>query len=322
VTRGGLYFWLALSLFSVFGLDALAASRLRPELTLNGPWITVGDLLDPAPDTVMAKIKVKRLVAPGKSLEISRDQLFLKLREARLGRSLPELSQGSSLVHASAKRVPGTDLKAFAEKYIKDRLANLSGVAEVEVTVSSPVRDVLVPERLVKFQITPRAGQNWRGNVVLRVVLLQTLEDGTELEVGQAVLPFVVKVTQSLLLASRAIRRGELISDVNTKISALDSSLLSFDGYTQLAQAQGLKARLPIPADKPIDPASLERPSAIKRGDIVKLIVRSGLVAVEVSAKAMRDAAVGDSIPVEVQDSKKQLQARVLDQRTVVSDTR
>ena len=157
---------------------------------------------------------------------------------------------------------------------------------------------------------------------MLRLTLLQTLEDGSEFEVGQATLPYSVKVTQNLLLASKAIRRGEALDGLNTKIGLVDSSTFAFEGYSDAAQVQGLKAKLPIMAGKVIDPASLERPAAVKRGDIVKLIVRSGLVAVEVSAKAMRDAALGDSIPVEVLDSKKQLQARVLDQHTVVSDTR
>jgi len=281
----------------------------------------MGEILEPTPPKKIADLKIRRLEGPGKTVEVGRDLVAMKLKDARLGAAV-SLSGSVCLVTASARLVKGADIKDFAEKYLRERLSPLSGAAEVEVALKEPPPDLLVPDRSVRLELVPPAGGRFRGNVLLRVVAHETSEEGADLEVGQALISALVKVKQDQLTATRPIRRGDLVTAENAALGPVDTTYLPEAGYASLSEAAGLKARTYIGAGKLISPSMLERPPVVKRGDVVKLMVRAGLVVVSVSAKALRDAAVGDSIPVEIVDSRKQLQARVMEDGTLVSETR
>jgi flagella basal body P-ring formation protein FlgA len=303
---------------------ALAASfTMKDQISLAGPWIHAGQVLEPAPDSMTARVKIRKVGMPGSSVELSRELLLLKLKDAHLGGELPDIQGKATKVLASSRMLPGSEVQAFAEKYLRERLNSLSGVAAVELSPSSQVRDLVVPDKPVTFRISPRPGQNWKGDVVLLVGLLETDDDdATEIPVGGPSVSFKVRVKQSQLVAARLLKRGELLGPENTQMADLDSTYDFEDGYSSLEGVAGMKLKLPIPAGKAIKPSALERPFLVKRGDVVKLIVRSGSISVATSALAQRDGALGDSIPVEVQDGKKLVQARVLDSGTVVSDAR
>lgn len=269
----------------------------------------------------LAAIKIARLLAPGKTMELSRDLVALKIRDARVGAPLV-ISGTVTVVTASSRLVKGDDVRAFAEKYLRERLAPLSSSAEIDFSFKDSAVDFVVPDRPVTLDLAPPAGGRFRGNVVLRVIARQTAEDGSEIQVGHSVMSCLVKIRQKQLVALKAIRRGELISAANVGLAMVDTTYQLDEGYSGIDEVAGLKAKTYIGADKAVTALMLERPPVIRRGDIVTLVVRSGLVSVNVAAKAMRDAAVGDSIPVEISQSKKQVQGRVMDERTVVSESR
>ncbi len=294
---------------------------LKPAVTLNGPWVTAGDLLTPRPTGKLAELRIKNLVPPGGSMEIQRDLVLLKMHGARLGSGI-QIDGQSSRVTASRRMVPGSEIKAFAEKYLKERVSSMEGVSGSEIEATAQPSDLAVPDREVRFEIPARTGQVWRGNIMLGIKLMQTAEDGNDLKVGEVTAPFMVKVRRKLLLASKGLRRGEVLTEVNTVIGEVDCTFSREDGYTSMDQVAGLKARSSVAAGVAVLPSMLERPALVKRGDVVKLVVRVGMIAVESSAKVMRDGAEGDMVPVQTVEGKKQLQARVLDSRTVVSDTR
>jgi flagella basal body P-ring formation protein FlgA len=280
----------------------------------------MGQVLEPAPVTAVAELKLLRADAPGKSMHISRDLVALKLREARLDEPV-EVSGTTCVVSLSSRTVKGADIKAFAEGYIKQRLDALSATAQVELTTRELPKDMLVPDRTVRLDLLPPDSGRFRGNVILRIAAHQTTEDGEDIQVGQAIMSCLVRVKESQLQARRTIRRGEIITSENAAISLVDATYEQEDAYTSLEEAEGLKARTFIIAGKLIAPSMLERPPLVKRGDIVKLVVRAGLVTVNSSAKVLRDGALGDSIPVEIEESHKQVQGKVLDSGTVVSDS-
>jgi len=91
-----------------------ASYAMKVSVTAQGPWIKAGELLEGAVPKKIAELKVRRLEAPGKSVEIPRDLLAVKLREARLGEPVT-LSGTATLVTASSRVVKGADIKAFVE---------------------------------------------------------------------------------------------------------------------------------------------------------------------------------------------------------------
>jgi flagellar basal body P-ring formation protein FlgA len=301
-------------------LFSVQAYALRVSITANGPWVTVGQVLSPEPGPEIANLTLKRLESPGRNFNISRDLVELKIRGSVKNADVT-ISGNTCEVTASHRWVKGEDIRKFGEKYVRDRLASLSATAVVQIESREAPKDLMVPDRTVRLEIPPATEARWRGNVVLRIVVHETGEDGMDLEVGQALMTYFVRVQQTLLVASKAIRNSDAIDATDAGISSVDATFLQEDGYADLSQVAGLKSKVFIGPDKVILPSMLERPPVIKRGDIVKLVVQSGMVTVETSAEALRDAALGDSIPVQIVSSRKELQARVLNAGTVMAQT-
>jgi flagella basal body P-ring formation protein FlgA len=145
----------------------------------------------------------------------------------------------------------------------------------------------------------------------------QTLEDGQPAEAAAVTLSYLVKIKQPELVALKPIAKGEKIGPLNSGLAEKDATFQAEDGFSNTESAYGLSARRPIQADAVILAGMVELPVLVKRGDMVRLQARSGAVNVETSAKALRDGKKGDSIPVQVEATKKQINAVVVDERTV-----
>ena len=312
----------ALSFFSVAAQGAPEAVsstsqvlHLKVSATAHGPNVLVVDVVDGDVPAVVAGLALKAAGRPGNKVMVDAALVALKLRRAPKG---PWTLDGpkSCQVVVMGQKVPGATLKAFASDYLAQRLSGTSGVAIVPL---GAVNDLLLYDPPAHFKVLPPDNNAFRGNVVLRVQVLQEIFGGEERETASVPVSFLVKRREARLVASKLIRKGELFGPENLTLMDQDSTF-DQDGIADMESVQGKAARTYIPAGKPLTESFVERPAAIKRGDMVKLLVRSGGVVVEATAKALRDARIGESIPVEVEGSKKEAQARCVEAGTVVRD--
>jgi flagella basal body P-ring formation protein FlgA len=288
---------------------------LKVSATAHGPNVLVSDVLEGEVPPTLGRLTLKPAGRPGNKVKVDAALVALKLRREPKG---PWLLQGpaSCDVEVMGQKIPGETLKAFAADYIR---AQLSGTAGVEIVPLGSVNDLLIYDPPARFKVLPPDHSGFRGNVVLRVQVLQEVFGGEEREAASVPVSFLVKRQEARLVATRLIRKGELFSGENLALVQQDATF-DLDGIADLDLVAGKAATTYIPQGKPLSQKLVDFPPVIKRGDVVRLLVRSGGVVVEATAKALRDARLGESIPIELEGSKKQSQARCVEAGTVVRD--
>jgi flagella basal body P-ring formation protein FlgA len=130
---------------------------------------------------------------------------------------------------------------------------------------------------------------------------------------------FLVRRREGRLVALRPIRRGDLLGAENLALRE-DDSTYDPDGIPSLDAVAGKVAKSFVPEGHVLTMAMVDLPLAIQSGDIVRLLVHSGGVVVVASAKALRDARIGDSLPLQVVDSQRQVQGRCVDAGVAVTE--
>jgi flagella basal body P-ring formation protein FlgA len=171
---------------------------------------------------------------------------------------------------------------------------------------------LVVPDRPVVLALESSHTGTWRGRVILRVDAREN-EPGTGMKTeASSTLSYLVRVSCPQMTALRLIPRGAVVGPDDAALRLQDVTYQQEDGFGDTASCYGLNARKPVPEGSILTAAMLELPLAVRRGDMVRLVVRAGRIKVEALAEALRDGRKGESIPVEVGDTKKKINATVL----------
>jgi flagella basal body P-ring formation protein FlgA len=310
-----------LLLAALMAASSLAAASfdLLPQAVVPGPKIYAAQVLSPTPDASWAAVELGQVALPGSERILTHDSVLMRLkRSGKMPEGLELAGAGKCVVKASAQVIPGKDILDFGRQYIEAQLATGPGVS-IEVLPPASQPDLKVPDRPVKLDVAGDHPAGYRGRVILRVVARQTAEDGSSIEAGSATLNFLVKVSKPQLVAIKPIARGEKIGDDNTELKVRDITFSPVEAFSNTSQAYGLEAKRSIAADLCVDPSMVDLPLAIHRGDVVRLLARSNGVTVETPARALHDGRVGESIDFVVEQTKKDVYARVVDGHTAVA---
>lgn len=292
------------------------AVALKASATAMGPNILLGEVVEGLPPEAALQ-SLKPSGQPGTATTVDAALVALRLRRAPGG---PYQLGGAprSEVRIGLQELPGRDLRTFAHDYLA---ARLSGVAGAEISPLGGVADLRLYAAPVRLQVAPLEEGQLRGNVVLRVRVLQEGPGGLEREAASVPVSFLVRRREQRLVATQPIRKGERLGAHNLALRELDATFED-RGFGDLGEVEGKNARAFVAAGKPLTRSLVESPPLIRRGDAVKVLVRSGAVVVEASGTALRDAREGESLPVQLADSKKHLQAVCVDAGVVVHGAR
>lgn len=290
---------------------------LKPLASSDGPNILLKDVVEGPLDAVLGLTVLKPLGRPGSLSRVNADLVQAKLRRSPGG---PWQVAGTACdVSATSQVVKGADVASFATQYLQGQLAGLSKEARVDISIPQAPADMTLSGAPVALKVDASA-RELRGDVILRVRLLQNGQRGDEREAASMLVSFKVRVSRPVLVAARSLRKGELVDASALSLTEKDVTYEPGEPLAIAGDAEGKRTVKPVPLGKVLLKAMLEQPPLIRRGDIVKLVSRSGAVNVEVPAKALRDAALGESLPVEIEGTKKTVQARCLDSGTVLKD--
>lgn len=118
-------------------------------------------------------------------------------------------------------------------------------------------------------------------------------------------------VTRPVVVAARALTRGERVAAQDLRVVEKDVSRLTGGYYEESAAVAGRELTRSVQAGAPLAPNALRDPVAVARGERVTLVSATGPVEVRVAAVALADAAVGGLVDVENSDSGRRVQGRV-----------
>lgn len=124
--------------------------------------------------------------------------------------------------------------------------------------------------------------------------------------------PVTVRVQVPVLVANRALMRGETPSAADVRIETRERGSLGPAWIGSVDQLQGRVLVRPLAPGSLLVPGAFAASKTVQRGQSVTLISHSGSFQVRAQGKALADAATGDRVRVENLSSRKVVEGEVL----------
>ncbi|MBU2887263.1 flagellar basal body P-ring formation protein FlgA [Gilvimarinus agarilyticus] len=121
-----------------------------------------------------------------------------------------------------------------------------------------------------------------------------------------------VNVFQNIVVASKALSRGDILVESDLTESRMNSSNLRSGYFTDNSDAIGKEVRRNIEAGEPLRDGILTIPLAINRGDIITLAASNGVIGVNTRAEALGSGRVGEQIRVRNLSSQRIVTANIV----------
>ncbi|MDR3562506.1 MAG: flagellar basal body P-ring formation chaperone FlgA [Negativicutes bacterium] len=308
---------LALWLLTV---PVLAATDLtvvvNPENTLTGGQMILGDLAtvngdDPVKTKALHDLKLGNTPQAGSRQVLTADMLVARLKAsgADFGSATWQIPPSITII-AAGQAVSGETLQATATAAIRQRLGG-SEPAEVVATDYGTLHDVMVPPGAVTFRVELPYGVRFLTSTTTNIVISVDGRPYTTLS-----LRFIVKAYRNVVVATRNLPAGEVLSSDNLRLERWDVGRLT--GYsTDSSKLLGLRTRRPIIAGQPIAEAAIEKPPLVKHGSAVTILAQVDGITASASGLALQEGSEGAVIRVQNLNSNKIVSARVIDGTTV-----
>jgi flagella basal body P-ring formation protein FlgA len=126
-----------------------------------------------------------------------------------------------------------------------------------------------------------------------------------------------VQVFENIMVTSRPMSRGQLLSTQDVEAVRQDISSLYSGYYTRNEEVAGMVLKRSVRAGMVVTPALVAPQRLIRRGEKVSIIAATGTVQVRMDGKAMMDGAKGEVIRVRNLSSKHEVEAVVVSQGVV-----
>lgn len=121
-----------------------------------------------------------------------------------------------------------------------------------------------------------------------------------------------VRPMASVVVSGRALSRGVQLGAADVELQERDLSRLTGGYITELDRVIGMKLRRSVRAGLPLNESLLQAPLAIRRGERVSIVARSGELEVRMDGEATSDGAKGDVITVRNRSSKREVEGVVV----------
>lgn len=210
---------------------------------------------------------------------------------------------------AEARLWEAEDFRALFLSAVKEKLSWVQGKIVLERFTVEPER-VEVPEGAkveLRFRGRPKLGAN--------TALVVFEKDG--LRLGQARVVGFVEAEIPVVVAKRPLARHTILGAEDITLELRPASRLPKDVLTRKEEALGKRLRMSLRAGQLVRRYALEVPPVIKRGDLVRIVAEGPGFTVTAVGEARQDGRPGEIIRVRNLESKREVFAKVVDQKTV-----
>jgi len=189
-----------------------------------------------------------------------------------------------------------------------------SGKEQSDINVSKfkVNRNRTVPKGKVDIRLFRKGAARLAGYVRLNAIV-----SVNGIEKNNVQLSAWVDVFESIVCASRDLKRKEVIKKVDVHLVRKNISHMPPNTIRELNKAVGLMIKHTVKADTCLKSWMLEKPSIVERGDIVTILAESGGLKVTVPGRVLEKGYLGELIKVQNAMSKKEVYAKVINNLTV-----
>ncbi len=312
---------LPLAIFVAAGAqDSLAAGmttiQVFEEVEVNGPKIFLGEIakIDGVDRQVIQQLKdviIGNSPLPSHSRVIEVEYIRLRLRQN--GFNLDQLDVQSPPNVEIFRSYIDVDQQKI-EKIVSDFIAT----TVLKGNTTARIKDVQAPQRIIlpKGHITYQVGSprntDYLGKIPFSV---QFSVDGQFQK--KIWVTATIEMLIDVVVINKSLQKHSPITADDIELRQMDLAHLPSDVITDPQAVLGKRARNPIAAKTVLRTDLIEMPPLVNRGDIVVIVAESNGLRITALGKAKRKGRLSERIPVENLDSKKILNAQVLDSRTV-----
>ncbi len=296
-----------IALAALFGTALLAAPAAaapmpRPDVTVSGPTIRLGDLFSDAGPHAGDAVAV----APAAGLRVTynADWLAAVAREHDLDWS--PASPFDQVTVERASRLLGT---AAITRQILAALAKRQPISDAELKLDAPGLRLAVPAEapdtiaIDGLTLDPQTG--W-------VSAFVTAPAGDPAAPRRRISGRLVYMSRIAVL-DRAMAPGEVIAAADLGSLRMERDRLPPDAVTDADQLLGKTPRRPLRPDEPILGSDIQMPILVHKGDLVTILLRTPMLQLTAQAKALEDGAKGSAIRVQNSKSDRIVDAVVVD---------
>jgi flagella basal body P-ring formation protein FlgA len=293
---------------ALLALEASAAAdqerpRLKPEATVTGGIVRIGDLIENA--GIVAKVPIFRAPDLGSTGMVSAETVIEAVRPyALIGLDTGDVSE--VVVTRASRTIPAKDIEDRVAQALSTQYA-LGPVKDIVVNLDRELRTIQV-ETTTKGD--PRVGylnydsHSGRFDVSLDMPTGATTR-GTLRLAGRAA------STIEVVTLARTVERGEIIRTADLVVERRPRGEIGRDIVRDADQAIGFAARTQMQPGKPLRAVDLMKPELVQRNETVTLIYQVPGITLTVRGKAVDGGAEGDVITVLNEQSKRTVQGVV-----------
>lgn len=206
------------------------------------------------------------------------------------------------LTHAQDYQ-PVETLRETAKNFIQRQLSNAGG--RLEIDAGMPDARLRLPACAEAPEAFPPPGSRMTGTTSIGIRCHHP-------KPWSIYVPVKVKIYAPALTASRALTRGDVISEKDVRTVELDIAGLPEGYFSTSTQILGRIVKRPIAAGIYYTPAMLEAPRLVRKGDMVTILAEIAGVNVRMAGKALTDGAAGTSVQVSNLSSQRIIEGTVI----------
>jgi flagella basal body P-ring formation protein FlgA len=300
------------------GASAAPTRRVtvRPETTISGDTIRLGDIamLEGADTDELAALSLGSAPAADESRTLDGAAVLEAVRRQAGGLDgITYTIPRTVRVRRAMQEVPERVVRAAVERFLADTFGAAAADAVIrDVELSAPLR---VPAGSYETRIVPPPGVAPLGRVRLELEIV--MDDH---RVKSTWVSADIALNGYVVVARRPIARGEKLAAEDLTLDRCDLSRAGRGVVSELADATGLVAQVPLAPFAPIKREQLAAPAAVHRGDAVLLVAERGPLRITAAGEAREDAGIGQQVRVVNRMSRKDLIGHVVDGNTVAVD--
>ena len=293
---------------------------MPPQVSIEGAMMTLGQVADISGDDELLVEKLRQFKlgsapVPGSSVVLTKELLVMRL--ASLGSAVSGIvwqMPETVTVTTRFQTIKGQVLLDKAIGAAEERAGRSISSGEISIapTGIGNVQDVVIP--VGNIEITSDVPYGIHYNTPTTITVIVSVNGKVVHKIN---LRLDVKLYQQVVVSASSISLGEILTADKLRYERMDTGRMGSGYFTDVSKVLGLMTRRALTPGMVVTEAMVNKPSLIKRGNIVTIIARMGGMEVTGSGQAMQDGSEGQLIRVQNISSTKIVSAKVLDASTV-----
>lgn len=220
-----------------------------------------------------------------------------------------------TMLDGNRTTVSTEEIRTAVERYLHENLPAAS-VVMTEIEYKSLPADIVIPDGPHTVRVAPKQATMLKGRVGLPVEIVRNGKVHTTILCSVNIRTF-----EEVYVAVRPLGKNEPLDPSLFVLQRIETTEME-DAVTAGTSLLGLRTKRMLNERSALRRSAVEPAPAVRRDQLVSMLVRSGTVTIGASGVAKDDGAVGEIIPVQRLGSKEMVQARVVGQQIVEIEVR